>query len=100
MSRTKTLSCGEIEQVGLFPYRDLGPLSFRDIVVEFQDRLRPLLLIALQRLSAGHHRHGSIRLGIPGGSVGQFATEPPIRQNSARSPIRFYDITTSAFAST
>ena len=42
----------------------LLPLEFRDIVVEFQDRLRPLLLVALQRPPAGHHRLSSICLVV------------------------------------
>src|SRR5258705_6927585 len=53
------------QQIRLTPQGILSPLSFRDVVVEFQDRKWLLPLIALQRPPAGHHYLGSICLSVP-----------------------------------
>ena len=44
--------------------RFFGLFAVRDIVVGFQDRKRPLSLVAQQRPSARHYHLGSISLGV------------------------------------
>jgi hypothetical protein len=51
--------------------RFFGLFAVRDIIIGFQDRKRPLSLVAQQRPSARHHHLGSIGL-----SVYEFAFPP------------------------